>query len=137
MPGREFPQEDRHLPVLHQLVGEPRVAARDLLGDKGEGAHLGGALQLHAAVLLGHAERADADAVGLLENRARQARLRVHQPFALPVLADEGRDEVVDEGAAALAHHPLLGREAALGKVSHGRRILGRSARSLPSLKKR
>src|SRR6478672_3774892 len=124
MLGREPAQQHRDLPVLHQLVGEPGVAARNLLGDEGEGAHFGGAFQLHAAVFLGHGERADADTVGLLEDRARQALLRLHQPLALPVLSDERRDEVVDEGAAALAHDLLLVGQIAFLESAHGRSIV-------------
>ncbi len=37
MARREVAQQHRHLPVLHQLVGETGVAARDLLRDQGEG----------------------------------------------------------------------------------------------------
>ena len=43
---------------------------------QGEGLHLGRRIELHAAELLGHAERADADTVGLLEDLARQPLVR-------------------------------------------------------------
>src|SRR6266705_2399652 len=65
-------------------------------------------IERNAAEFLGDAQSADSDLVGLLEDSARQARIRVHQPLALPVLADERRDEIVDEGAAATAHQALL-----------------------------
>jgi hypothetical protein len=105
---RNVAQQHRHLPDLHQLVGQPRVAARDLLGNEGEGLHLGGRVELDAAELLGHAERANADPVGLLEDLARQAGVRIHQPFALPVAAHEGDHQVVHETAAGFAHQPLF-----------------------------
>ena len=38
---REVAQQHRDFPVLHQLVGEAGIAARDLLGDHREGLHLG------------------------------------------------------------------------------------------------
>src|SRR6266849_2335716 len=105
---RHVPEQHRDLPDLHQLVGKPRVAARDLLGDEGESLHLVRRIKRNAAEFLGHAESADSDLDGLLEDGARQARIRVHQPLTLPVLADERRDEIVDECAAATAHQALL-----------------------------
>src|SRR5207249_10774982 len=59
---------------------------------------------LNAAELLGHPERADADLVGPFKDFRRQARLRIHVPFALPIGADEGGDDVIDEITAALPH---------------------------------
>ena len=100
MARREIAQQHRHLPVLHQLVGEPGIAARDLLGDQREGLHLGRLVELDAAELLRHAERADADLVGAVEDFRRQPAFGLHVPFALPVAADERDDDVVDEIAA-------------------------------------
>ena len=70
---REVAQQHRDLPDLHQLVGEPGIAARDLLGDEREGLHLGRLVELDAAELLRHAERADADLVGAFEDLAAAA----------------------------------------------------------------
>ena len=60
VPRRQVAQQHRHLPDLHQLVGEAGIAARDLLGDDREGLRLGALVQLEPAELLRHAERADA-----------------------------------------------------------------------------
>ena len=105
---REVAQQHRHFPVLHQLVGKPGIAARDLLGDEREGLHLAAGIELDAAELLRHAERADADLLGAFENLRRQPLLRGHVPFALPVAADERDDHFVDEVAARLPHQALL-----------------------------
>ena len=108
MARRELAQQHRHLPVLHQLVGEPGIAARDLLRDHGEGLDLGARFELDAAEFLGHAQGADADLLGLLQDARRQPVFRLHRPFALPILADEGQDHLIDKIAAALPHHPLF-----------------------------
>ncbi len=113
MARREVAQQHRDLPDLHQLVGEAGIAARDLLGDDREGLHLGRLVELDAAELLRHAERADADLLGAFEDLRRQPLLRRHVPFALPVAADERDDDVVDKVAAALPHHALLFGQAA------------------------
>ena len=65
-------------------------------------------VELHAAVFLRNAERADADCVGADEDRAGQPLAGRHRPFQLPVGLDERQDHVVDELPAALAHHALL-----------------------------
>ena len=100
---RQVAQQHRDLPVLHQLVGEAGIAARDLLGDQREGLHLAARLELDAAEFLRHAERADADLLGAFEDFLRQPVLGRHDPFALPVAADERDDDVVDEIAARSA----------------------------------
>ena len=105
---RELAQQHRDFPVLHQLVGEPGIAARDLLGDQREGLHLGALLELDAAVFFRHAQRADADLLGPFQDAQRQPLFRHHRPFELPVLLDERKDDVVDEVAAALPHHALF-----------------------------
>ena len=105
---RQVAQQDGDLPDLYQLVGEARIAARDLLGDDREGLGLGTLVELDAAELLRHAQRADADLLGTLKHFRRQTLLRHHAPFALPVAADERDHDLVDEVAAALPHHPLL-----------------------------
>jgi hypothetical protein len=47
-------------------------------------------------------------------------RLRIHVPFALPVGADEGGDDLVDEITAALPHQALFfGETADWGDVEH------------------
>jgi hypothetical protein len=114
MARREVAQQHRDLPVLHQLVGEPGVAARDLLRDDREGLHLARLVELDAAELLRHAERADADLLGAREDLVRQPVLRRHHPFTLPVVADERNDHVVDEVAARLPHQDLLFGEIAV-----------------------
>src|SRR5262249_7287797 len=112
-------------PVLHQLVSKSGVAARDLLGDKREGAYLAVALELDAAELLGHPERADADLVGTFKDFRWEARLWIHVPFALPIGADEGGDDLVDKIAAALPHQPLFfGEAASWGDIEHDDPIL-------------
>ena len=73
MPRRQVAQQHRDLPVLHQLVGEPGIAARDLLGDQREGLHFARPVELDAAELLRHAERADADLLGAFEDFAAAA----------------------------------------------------------------
>ena len=108
MTRREIAQQHRDLPDLHQLVGEPRVPARDFLRYDREGLRLGRLVELEAAELLRHAERADADLLRPFEDFRRQSGLRAHVPFALPVAADERDHDVVDEVAAALPHHALL-----------------------------
>jgi hypothetical protein len=116
---RDLAQEDRDLPVLHELVGKPGVTARDLLGDQREGAHLGLGVEVEPAVFLGHAKGADADGLGAFEDARRQSVARAHVPFALPVRADEGRHHPVHEGPAAVAHQALiLGQRAVVG-VDH------------------
>ena len=102
------------LPPCSSMACQAGVAARDLLGDQREGAQLGRGIERHAAEFLGHAEGTDADAVGLLEDRARHAGVRVHQPLALPVAPDERRDEALDEFATARAHQALLFGQTAL-----------------------
>ena len=97
---RQVAQQDRHLPVLHQLVGETGIAARDLLGDQREGPHLAPGIELDPAELLRHPERANADPVGSLEDLGRQPGIRIHVPLALPARADERGDHLVDEIAA-------------------------------------
>ena len=120
MTRREVAQQHRDLPVLHQLVGKAGVPARDLLGDQRERAHLALGVELEAAEFLGHAEGADPDLFGALQDFGRQARLRLHVPFALPVGADEGGDDLVDEITAALPHQALLfGETAPWGDVEH------------------
>ena len=117
---RQVAQQHRHLPDLHQLVGQPGIAARDLLGDDREGLRLGRLVELEAAELLRHAERADADLMGAFEDFRRQPLLRHHAPFALPIAADERDHHVVDEVAAALPHHALLfGKPAARRDIEH------------------
>jgi hypothetical protein len=81
--------------------------------------HLGRGIDLHAAKLFGHAEGADADPIGRLEDLARQTLFRFHQPFALPIGTDKGDDEIVHKGAAALAHEPLLFSQTAIDHVHH------------------
>ena len=117
MLGRELAQQHRDLPVLHHLVGEAGIAARDFLGDQREGLDLGALLQLDAAEFLRHAERADADLLGLFQDVRRQPVLRHHRPFVLPVLLDERQHHVVDEIAAALPHHALFFRQAAVAGI--------------------
>src|SRR3569832_2667427 len=56
-------------------------------------------------MLLRHAECAYADLVRLLENVRRQPLFRHHRPFELPVFLDDRQHHLVDEFAAALAHH--------------------------------
>src|SRR5262249_9960684 len=56
-----------------------------------------------------------------LQDRARQPRIGVHQPFTLPALADERRDDLINEGAAARARDALLLREPPIDHV-HGLR---------------
>src|SRR5207302_4072113 len=119
----EVAQQHRDLPVLHQLVGEPGIAACDLLGDDREGLHLARLVELDAAELLRHAEGADADLLGSFEDFLRQPVLRRHHPFALPVVADERENDVVDERAARLPHEDLLFGEIAV----HGCHFPGRS----------
>src|SRR6202035_5109719 len=92
----------------HQLVGEARIAARDLFGDQRKSLHLARPIELDAAQLFGHAERADADLLGPLQDFRRQPVLRRHRPFALPIAADEGTNDVVDQIAAALPHQALF-----------------------------
>ena len=111
---REVAQQHRNLPVLHQLVGQAGIAARDFLGDEREGLHFRAGLELDAAEFLRHAERADADLVGAVEDFRRQPVLRGHDPFALPVAADERNDHVVDEVAARLPHQALF-----FGELGH------------------
>src|SRR5262249_50627858 len=67
--------------------------------------------ELDAAELLRHTERADADLFGAFENLLRQPVFRRHHPFALPVVADERDDHVVDEAAARLPHEVLFFRQ--------------------------
>jgi hypothetical protein len=43
-----------------------------------------------------------------LQDFRRQPVLRRHRPFALPIAADEGDDDVVDKIAAALPHQALF-----------------------------
>src|SRR5215471_13541500 len=109
-------QQHRHLPILHQLVGEPRIAARDLFRDDGEALHLARRVKLDAAEFLRHAEGADADAIGGFEYLVRQPPFRLHVPFALPVATDERDDRIIDEVAAALPHHALF-----FGDTGHAR----------------
>ena len=111
---REVAQQHRNLPVLHQLVGQTGIAAGDFLGDEREGLHFRAGLELDAAEFLRHAERADADLVGADQNFRRQPVLRGHDPFALPVAADERNHHVVDEVAARLPHQALL-----FGELGH------------------
>ncbi len=117
MARREIAQQHGDLPVLHQLVGQTGIAARDLFGDDREGLHFARRIELHAAEFFRDAESADADAVGRLEDLARQALVRLHQPLALPVGADEWDDIVVHKSAAALPHQPLLFRQPAINHV--------------------
>jgi hypothetical protein len=120
MTRREVAQQHRDFPVLHQLVGKARIPARDLLGDQRKRAHLALGIELEAAEFLRHAQRADPDLFGALQDFGRQTRLRIHVPFPLPVGADEGGDDLVDEITAALAHQALLFGEAApWGDVEH------------------
>src|SRR5262249_17178152 len=49
-----------------------------------------------------------------------RAGLRIHVPLALPIGADEGSDNLVDEIAAALPHQALFfGKAAPRGDVEH------------------
>src|SRR5262245_64617956 len=105
---REIAQQHRDLPDLHQLVGEPGIAARDLLGDDREGLGLGRLVELETAELLRHAEGADANLLRALEDLRRKPLLWDHIPLTLPIAADERDDELVDELPAALPHHALL-----------------------------
>ena len=111
---RDVAQQHRDLPVLHELVGQSRIAAGNFFGDQREGLHLGLRIKLHPAEFLGYAQRADADAFGALEDFLRQPVFRRHQPFVLPVRAHERDDDVVNERAAAIAHHALF-----FGEVGH------------------
>ena len=74
----EVAKQYRNLPVLHQLVGESRIAAGDFFRDECEGLHLGRGLELHAAELFGDTEGADADPVGSLEDLTWQALFGLH-----------------------------------------------------------
>ena len=73
--------------------------------------HFGALFEFDAAEFLRHAESADADLFGALQDAQRQPVFRHHRPFALPVLLDEGQHHIVDEIAAALPHHLLLFRQ--------------------------
>ena len=97
---REVAQQHRNLPILHQLVGQAGITARDFFGDERKRLHFRSGFELDTAELLRHAQRADADLVGADEDFRRQPVLRGHDPFALPVAADERNDHVVDEVAA-------------------------------------
>ncbi len=108
MLGRELAQQHRHFPILHHLVGQAGIAARDFLGDQGESFYFRALLEFDAAELLRHAQGADADLLGLFQDADRQPVLRHHRPFALPILLDEGQHHLIDEIAAALPHHPLF-----------------------------
>src|SRR5262249_48624382 len=105
---RQTTQQHRYLPVLHQLVGEPGIAARDLFRDERKGLYLARLVELDPAELLRNRQGADADRVRSFQDVVRQALLRRHVPLALPVAADKRNDDVVDEGAAALPHQALL-----------------------------
>ena len=122
VPRRQVAQQHRDFPVLHELVGEAGIAARDFLGDERKGLHLARPVELDAAELFRHAEGADADLLGALQNFRRQPFVRVHRPFALPVAANEGNDDFVDEIAAALPHQPLF-----FGKIGGHRSFLNSS----------
>ena len=63
---------------------------------------------------------ANTDLVGDFQNLARQAVFRRHDPFALPVLANEWSDVLVDKSAAGVPHHPLLFGQAAVVCKKHG-----------------
>ncbi len=108
MARRQIAQQHRDFPVLHQLVGEAGIAARDFFGDQREGLHLARPVKLDAAEFFRHAERADADLFGALQDFRRQPVFRSHRPFALPIAANERNDDLVDEIAAALPHQPLF-----------------------------
>jgi hypothetical protein len=71
VPRRQVAQQHRHFPDLHQLVGQPGIAARDLLGDERESLCLRPLVELEPAKLLGHAERAQPDLVGAREDLRR------------------------------------------------------------------
>ena len=58
-----------------------RIAARDLLGDEGEGLHLGALVELDAAEFLRHAERADADLFGAFQISGGRRASGPHVPF--------------------------------------------------------
>jgi len=81
---RDVPEQHRDLPDLHQLVGKPespRAISSEMrakvctscAGSSGTPPNSSGTPECGS------------DLVGLLEDSARQARIRVHQPLALPV----------------------------------------------------
>src|SRR2546423_12050625 len=57
------PPRSTLFPYTTLFRSEARVAARDFLGDDGEGPHLARRVELHAAEFFRNAEGADADAV--------------------------------------------------------------------------
>ncbi len=110
---RDVAKQHRDLPDLHHFLRQAAVATGDFLGDHGEGLRLGLGVERRAAELLRDAERADADVVGDFQDLARQARIGIHVPFRLPVLARERNHVLVRELAGDVPHHAgILGQPA-------------------------
>jgi hypothetical protein len=106
--GSQLAQQNCHLPVLHQFIGETRIATSNFLGDDRKGLDFRRRIKLDTAKLLGHAESADADPLGPLKDFWGQPSVRIHAPFALPISTNEWDDDVINKFAATLPHHSLL-----------------------------
>ena len=108
--GGKRAQQHGDLPVLHQLVGQPRIPPRDLGGDDRERPRLGRRVEPHPAILGRDAQAAQPGAVSLLQDLRGQPLGRVEQPLPFPVRLDKGPDHLVHVAPASLPHQALLVR---------------------------
>jgi len=108
----EGTQQDRDLPVLDQLVGEPGVAPRDLGRDDREGLRLRRRVQPDAAVAVRDTQAPQPRPVRFGEDLGRQALIRVEPPLPFPIRGDERPDDLIHIAPAGLPHQALL-----LGKI--------------------
>ena len=107
----ELGDEHRDLPVLDQLVGEPRLASRNLGRYQRQRLGLGRRVERNPPVLLGNPESPQPRGIRLLEDVWREAVQRVHLPFTHAILLNERNNDVVDVPTGGVTHHPLFARQ--------------------------